>query len=415
MYRPNSNRIFSKDSLDIIFKNQYLSIRSMIDNDSDDYILNVNETSYIEHVESKHLLDPPVIEFDNMTVDSYEDNIPAEYFPFTYHVNQGQTYKQEIIRFYITCTGDISLLNYTASNIIPMGSGGNFNIQGNAIVTEIVKFSKSAEEIKRLLQIEINAIHNFYPGLIKDIESFNRSLKREISTYFLNRKDKILSSKNLLSALGVPLKNKDKVPSTFSIPNPKFKEKIQIKPVVYEKGFIPEPRLDFENYQKILKLINDVGKNFERLPSVYKGKGEEDLRDHILMTLDPNFEFGSASGETFNKTGKTDIQLRYDSSVVFIAECKFWGGEKKYLDTIDQLIKYLTWRDTKAAIIIFVNQLDFTTILDKVDRVTKDHSNYMRFLGKSDENWFNYDFHIIGDKNREIKLTVMLYHLPTSK
>jgi hypothetical protein len=415
MYRTNPHRIFTQGSIEIVFRKQYVSVKSMIDRESDDYILNVNETSFIDHIESKHLIDPPIILFDQMTVDSYEDDIPAEYFPFSYRVYQGQSFKQEIIQFFISCSGEINLLNYTASNIIPIGGGGNFHIQGDTIVTEIIKFSHSAEEIKQLLQTEINGIHRYYSGLVKDIESFNQSLKREITSYFSTRKSKILSNRNLLSSLGVPLKNKEKVTATFSIPKPKFKEKIQIKPIVYEKGFKPEPQLDNDNYQKILKLINDVGKNFERLPGVYKGKGEEALRDHILMTLDPNFELGSASGETFNKTGKTDIQLRYDSSVVFIAECKYWSGEKNYLETIDQLLKYLTWRDTKAAIIVFVKQLDFTTILDKVGKVTIEHSNYLRFIGKSDENWFNYAFHIIGDQNREIKLAVLLYHLPKSK
>ena len=148
------------------------------------------------------------------------------------------------------------------------------------------------------------------------------------------------------------------------------------------------------------------------MPSVYIGKGEEDLRDHILMTLDPNFEFGSASGETFNKSGKTDIQLRYESSVVFIAECKFWSGEKNYFATIDQLLGYLTWRDTKASVIIFVKQKDFSAILKKVETESDKHPNFLSFVNMSDENWFNYRFHIPGDKNREVKLAIQLYHLP---
>lgn len=130
------------------------------------------------------------------------------------------------------------------------------------------------------------------------------------------------------------------------------------------------------------------------------------------MTLDPNFEYGSVTGETFNKTGKTDIQLRHDSSVVFIAECKFWTGEKGFLRTIDQLLNYLTWRDTKTSVIMFVRQKDFSSILDKVENITKTHSNYIAFVSKSDENWFNYRFHLKGDKNREVKLAVQLFHIP---
>jgi hypothetical protein len=66
------------------------------------------------------------------------------------------------------------------------------------------------------------------------------------------------------------------------------------------------------------------------MPSTYKNKGEEELRDHILLLLEPNFE-GSATGETFNKSGKTDILLRYDGKNVFIGECKFWKGVRLFL------------------------------------------------------------------------------------
>src|ERR1700738_805507 len=35
--------------------------------------------------------------------------------------------------------------------------------------------------------------------------------------------------------------------------------------------------------------------------------------------------------------GKTDILIRKDGKNVFIAECKFWKGEKAFLETIDQI------------------------------------------------------------------------------
>lgn len=208
------------------------------------------------------------------------------------------------------------------------------------------------------------------------------------------------------------MKKKEGVAETFSVPNPKLKDKIIVKPIVYEKDFKPEPALDDNNYKKILKIINDVGKNFERLPSTYKGKGEEDIRDHILLILDPNFELGSAGGETFNKIGKTDISLRYDSSVVFVAECKYWKGEKTYLKTIDQLLGYLTWRNSKVAVINFVQNNEFSDVLEKVKISTKTHPNYLKELNSNDETWFNYKFHLNGDRNRELDLAVISFHLP---
>jgi len=406
--------IFSKGRISEIFQKAVDAIQSTIENETENYILNANETEYAEHLESKHKLDVPELHFDQVNADSYEADIPAEYFPRTFNVYEGKKYKKEIIQFFIPCSGNVNLLAYSPANIISFGGGGHFEIKGDSIVAEFINFSNNAEEINRNYQSELNGVHSNYNYLRNDIIGFNNSLKAHILSVFGQRKSKLLSKNNLLASLGVPLRKKDNVPSTFSIPKPQLREKIVVKPVVHEKGFKPEPTLDNENYKKILKIINDIGKNFERMPSVYKDKGEEDLRDHILMTLDPNFEFGSASGETFNKTGKTDIQLRYDSSVVFIAECKFWSGPKNYLSTIDQLLSYLTWRDNKASVIVFVKQKDFTAILSKVEAQTTKHPNFLSFVCKTDENWFNYRFHINGDRNREVQLAVQVYNIPAN-
>ena len=136
--------------------------------------------------------------------------------------------------------------------------------------------------------------------------------------------------------------------------------------------------------QQILQVIHDVGKQFERLPSTYANKEEEDLRDHFLLFLEAGFE-GSATGETFNKKGKTDILLRYNGQNVFIAECKFWRGEKGFLKTIDQLLEYLTWRDSKIAVMLFVPNKDFSSVVSQIEGIARNHSNYLRFVSKKDE------------------------------
>jgi hypothetical protein len=129
------------------------------------------------------------------------------------------------------------------------------------------------------------------------------------------------------------------------------------------------------------------------------------------MMLEPNFQ-GSATGETFNKTGKTDILLRYEGTNVFIAECKFWKGKKVFLSTISQLLGYLTWRDSKAAVIMFVPNKEFTSVLETAKGSISEHSNYLSFVNSSDETWLNYKFHLNDDRNRLLKLAVMLYHTP---
>jgi hypothetical protein len=97
---------------------------------------------------------------------------------------------------------------------------------------------------------------------------------------------------------------------------------------------------------------------------------------------------------------------------MFIAECKFWHGKKGFLDTISQLLGYLTWRDSKAAVIMFVPNKDFTSVLETAKQVVSEHPNYLDFTNAKDETWLNYVFHLNDDRNRQVKIAIMFYHIP---
>ncbi|SCG86831.1 putative uncharacterized protein [Methanobacterium congolense] len=173
----------------------------------------------------------------------------------------------------------------------------------------------------------------------------------------------------------------------------------------------PEP-LGEDIYHVILNTIFNTGRSMERYPSTNIDKDEEGLRDVLLLTLQNSNEL-SATGETFNKKGKTDILIRHGNSNVFVAECKIWRGELNHIESIDQLLGYLTWRDSKSALIIFVRNKKISSILEKTKKFTAKHPNYLKHLNDENESWFNYRFHINGDPNREVKLAVLIFHIPT--
>lgn len=178
----------------------------------------------------------------------------------------------------------------------------------------------------------------------------------------------------------------------------------------------PEKRTSKNNlsnlvYENILQDIHNMGKDFERRPSVYAGKEEEHLRDHLLTVLQGRFNC-SATGESFNKSGKTDILLTRGSENIFVAECKFWKGKKAYLDTITQLMNYLTWRDSKTAVIVFVRNKNISSVLKTIEQVTPTHPLYFSDSEQKEEGWANYIFHLKGDEECKIRVAVMIYHLP---
>lgn len=165
---------------------------------------------------------------------------------------------------------------------------------------------------------------------------------------------------------------------------------------------------------QILNAIDLFYKNFEKLPNNYRGKDEEALRDSVLPMLNTTYAMSGmvATGETFNKNGKTDICIKHtDNTNVFIAECKIWKGEKLFEDAINQLFdRYVTWHDTKVALIIFVKQDNFTETIAKAKEAIKKHPYFLRTINAENPTRGSYIFRHAEDKQRQIKLELMLYH-----
>lgn len=398
------------DSFSVI-ENQKQKIAADINKQTDDYILNVNKDEYISHLVSTYTIAPLEIHSDQLSVSAEERLIPAEMHPSTFYVHDGKSYPKDVFTFHLPFSGQAELLKIRASTFSM--SAPRIVVSGQEITFEMINFNMDAQFIKREADSIVSQLVSQNTYLTRDLNAFNSSIEQIVNQAFDARKAQLLEKNDLISALGVPVRKSASTPATFAVPA-KRTPAIQTKPkpIVTEKGYKPEPVLDDSIYQQILKITHDVGKQFERLPSTYAGKEEEHLRDHFLLILEPNFE-GSATGETFNKAGKTDILLRHDGSNVFVAELKYWRGKKVYLDTITQLLFYLTWRDSKAAIIVFVPNKDFSSVLGTIEQATSEHPNYLGFVSNQEPGWYQYRFHINGDRNREVKLTVQVFHLPS--
>ncbi|MDT5024175.1 MAG: hypothetical protein QOE61_601, partial [Micromonosporaceae bacterium] len=50
---------------------------------------------------------------------------------------------------------------------------------------------------------------------------------------------------------------------------------------------------------------------------------------------------------------------------IFIGECKVWTGIGALDEALEQIFKYLVWRDTKAAILLFIRNMDVTAVIKK--------------------------------------------------
>ncbi len=409
-YSRDSFRAFSEYDGYSMLENQKSAIAQEIKQQNDDYILNVNKEEYIQHLVSKFRIELLEIHKDQLSVSSREEQIPAEMHPNDYFMNRGTSYARDVLTFHLPFSGDEQLLKFRAS--LYTMSAPLITVEDNCICFKIINFNLTPDRIRQESDNTINSIISQNANLERDLNTFNNSIEAIATQAFDARKQQLLQKNDLMSALCVPVRQAGNTSSTFSVPTQRTKAIAEKpKPTVKEKGYTPEPTIDNTIYVQILKIIHDVGKQFERLPSTYSGKEEEHLRDHMLLILEPNFE-GSATGETFNKSGKTDILLRHEGKNVFIAELKFWHGQKRFLETITQLLGYLTWRDSKSAIVMFVRNKNFSSVLETAKESIKEHPNYLGYVSEEEEGWYHYRFHINDDENREVKLSLMLFHIP---
>lgn len=276
-----------------------------------------------------------------------------------------------------------------------------FTIQGTNLTGDSVQ-----SEIKSRLE----NIEQYLGWLNNTATPFNDALKGQATGQIEARKQKLLADRSLVSGLGFKMRERKDAPRTYAAPS--VKRKITPKPPsASTKPYAPEPVLEQSQYEHILGVLENMASVMEQSPKAFGQMDEEALRTHFLVQLNGQYE-GNATGETFNFEGKTDILIKVEGKNIFIGECKFWKGEKAFLDTIDQLLGYVSWRDTKAAVLVFNRNKDFSKVLETITDAVPNHANCKKLKKQMSDTSWSYLFSQRDDPNREMTITIQAYNVP---
>lgn len=309
--------------------------------------------------------------------------------------------------------GDPMLWRVRASTS-SMGGYPDIDIRGNEVVFSVSFPDDSADPDRLLASIKRQAksLIDAVGYLKRDVENHNNSAPNVIRQALEQKITLAKSATGAVAALGIPMKRRDTEP-TFTIPA-KRRESPAKRPTVATGKYEPEPILDEKEYQHILEVLKGMSLVIERNASSFASLDEEAIRDHFLLQLNGHYE-GSATGETFNASGKTDILIRVDNRNVFIAECKFWRGPKGFDEAIDQLLGYLSWRDSKCAILVFNKTKDSSAVRQKMHEIMESRSQHRKTVFHQPEGDSRYVLVKESDPGREISITIQLYDMPSKK
>jgi len=388
-------------------------------------IMETDTVELISYYLHKYQIEKLIIYKDNITKDIREEQIKRYNSSFSREYGYGDpeyyTLDGYVITFTIPFDGDVELLHLKPSTffmsrfevkdvIKPTESKcGEFLFTMSFEKNELLGQDDSAALVQNRFDNEIRYYYEMINNINNNVDEFNSKLDNVIQQGIEKRKQKASDYLSLREKLSLPLELDDRAPNIRPIPL----EKKYIKRMTEfpkKKTRNKEYTISDEAYMNIINIIRLSCISMEKTASTFAKLYEEELRDILLSNLNSHYK-STATGETFNKSGKTDILIPFDNKAAYIAECKIWHGNKAFEEAINQLCGYTTWRDIKTSLIVFNKEnSNFNSILKTIDNSLRENVMCKNFSKEEQNEWQGTFTKEIGS-NDLLTINVMAFDL----
>jgi hypothetical protein len=371
----------------------------------DDRLLNTPTGDVVDYMIDQFSCEPVKLAEEEIAVSIGEGPILARH-PSAWDLPPFVTHGRHRVVFHLPFSGDAELLDYRTSTVT--GVYPRAAVVGSELRFEFVTSDPSGSDARREFEEQLGRLRDYVGWSAQEVSEYLRRLPDVAQQVVARRRSLLLERRGLEEAIGFPLRERSVSPGYA----PPLRRHPSPKPSpVSTQQFVPEPALAEAHYDHILRVLQSTAEAIERAPRTFRDMDEPDLRNYLLIVLNSHYE-GDATGETFRGAGKTDIIVQVDGKAVFIAECKFWRGPESLREAVDQLLGYLTWRDTKAAILLFNRGRDFSGILEQIPGVVAGHLAFKRRLPTVVQTASRYVLGRPDDHAREVLLAVLGFHIP---
>jgi hypothetical protein len=265
------------------------------------------------------------------------------------------------------------------------------------------------ERVRILFDAQIDAIEQHLVSARVVCDSHNQRLSADLPGLVRERRGQVQAFRATEATIGYPLRLRD---GTGAMPVP-FTRRSAPRPTSSPVGGGRPGRrwvLEDADYQEALRVLDYWRDSLERAPSIADERGEEEIRDLLVAGLNGVFK-GAAASEVFNGEGKTDILIRHDEVNVFIGECKIWTGQSSLVEALDQLFGYAVWRDTKTAVLLFVRQKDFSSVVNASLETIRAHPNFTVDAPATATGRYNFVMHATDDSDQRIAMAFLPFAL----
>ena len=405
------NLLFCAEDLDSQLRARQQRIAGTIDAIPKEQFLVSSDQEVADHVLPDLTIDPLVLQEDQITMDQTETevDVSGDRMRIFRPDHRGPYYiRGTRVDVDIPFTGAQWIFKYRTNRYWSVFPHAEV-MAGSVRVSISLPHDVEREKFRGLFEREMRLIRDYVEASYNQVTAFNQGLPQLLKQSITRRREQLASHANIAELLDIPLAAKADAPAITPV-----RVEIRRPPPLAEppkSGLTPEPGIADETFEHILHLIRHQGRTFERTPSTYAVHGEEDLRNIMLGQLNGHFE-GEAAGEVFRGSGKTDICIEEDSRAAFVGECKIWTGPTSLAKALDQLLGYLTWRDSKAALIVFNSRnRNFSQLLQAVPGALKSHPLYVADLASTEPGEWRVRMRSKEDEGRRVIVHVFLFDL----
>ena len=402
--------LFSKEPIDHYFSQKRQDLEAEVSRMSEDALLETDEQEITDYLVDKYAIQCPVLRVEDADMD--RAMAPLRLNPVLDFGRRGSS-QVEAPRYEVAVPyeGDVHVFSLTPNPVSVSGPMPDVVVHpGRILITwHQPAEAASAEQIKAWIDQQIASVNGFLRQSQANIDAFNGQLAGIAHRAITTRRAKMQAFRDVAGVLGFPLKRRGDA-ADFEVP---LKRRVLTS---LPKPSAPAPakreyRLGDADYEAALSVLEHQRNGLERSPSLTSRLNEEQIRLILLIGLNAVFE-GQAFGEVFNAAGKTDILIRSGDANVFVAECKIWDGPAVVTAALGQLLSYLTWRDTKGALVLFIRNANVTAVIGKAVAAIEAHPCFVRTLPPADGS-ARRDFilHAEGDDNQLLRLAFMPFAL----
>jgi hypothetical protein len=419
--RELSPLLFHVDSLDdFIQQNAAQAIRA-VDRIPEQQFTNSSTDNIVDYIFSQFEIIPLDLHEDRKEMETAEVQVDVTGDPSRCFLDETGPHYVRGIRVTVTIpfSGQSSLWKYRTNTFNWNPPRANIRTVGNneeggvleIVIEKPIDVVGDGSNLKDEVNQTLGNINWYLHQSRSQVLGHNQNLRNQIRQAIENRRAQLGKHAEIVKVLNIPLKQRASAPDVTQLT---IKRRI-IKPLPTKPNAPAEPAISDQEFENILRIIRHEGRTFETTPATYSVHDEEGLRNIILAHLNGHYE-GDATGEVFRRVGKTDIRIEDKNRAAFVAECKVWRGQKEITESIDQLLGYLTWRDCRAALVIFNQHVAaFSGIQAKLPNILSEHANYIARMNVNEAGEWRFKFLSREDPNHHIIVHIFLFNLFISK